>query len=438
MKRFRKTGAICIALVLMFSAFMAGCGKKADGSQANSGSNTGTGSTASSSDESSKTPAKKATIRWGAWGSAHDFEAFEKMAEGVNTAIPEIEKIEFVQYASDGDFWTSLPSQIAAGTAPDLVVLTNENAYEYINGELFVPLDKNSLTTLDKIYAEGVNVWTVDGKLYGYPIDMQPSCLFVNLDLWAQCGFSQDDYPETWDDVKAVCKTVKSQGRDFCGLCMNAEGMFFVTQVVQGFSGGWGFGGTIVSERNTEAVQWLIDMFKEGLAASPKQIGADWDGSAFSSGQALMSIGGTWYLGQISAAAPDTKYIALPMPQQYPDKKVTTLHSDAVVILRGCKDAALATRAAEYIGRAEAQVIREEGTGNIPSIPELAENYYVKHPEFAPLKQALSYAVSFGYPQQTTSFTTTFINEFTKVVYDSSNNTTAEELLKTVENTYIK
>lgn len=377
-------------------------------------------------------------ITWGAWGSAQDFDAFNTMGEGIHDTVPEISKIDFVQYATASDFWTSLPSQITAGTAPDIVLLTNENVYEYIKGGLILPMDKDSLTTLGDIYPEGVDVWTVDGDLYGYPVDMQPACFFINLDLWKDCGLTEADYPKTWDDVRTICERVKSEGKDYSGLCLNAEGMFFLTQVVQGFGGGWNAGETIVSDQNAAAVQWMFDMFRDGLAVSPKQIGADWDGSAFTSGQALMSVGGTWYLGQIKVAAPDMDYVALPIPQQDSEHKVTTLHSDAIVILRNCENVDLATKAAEYIGRAEGQTIREEGTGNIPSIPSLAEEYYVKHPQFAPLEDALSYAVSFGYPEKTSSFLTTFVNEFTKVVYDSSNTTMAQDMLQTVADTYEK
>ena len=132
-------------------------------------------------------------IKFGAWGSDHDNAAFLEMAEGIADAVPGVKGIELVTYASTSDFWNNLPSQVAAGTAPDLVLPTNENVFEYIDGGLYQPFDE-SLIDLSNIDESAINVWTVDGQLYGIPIDAQPTCLLLNLDLFKELGFTVDVY----------------------------------------------------------------------------------------------------------------------------------------------------------------------------------------------------------------------------------------------------
>lgn len=373
------------------------------------------------------------TIKWGVWGSSQDIETFNKMADGVNEVVPEVKNIEVMHYASTDDFWSGLPSQVAAGTAPDMALPTNENAYEFINGGLFIPLDTDAID-VSKIDENAIRIWTVDDKLYGFPIDAQPTCFLINLDMWEAAGLTEADYPKTWDDVRAAAEKLTTD--DVTGICINMESTFHITQVVQSFGGGWGEGKTIDSAENAEGLQWVIDMFKDGLAVSSKQIGDDWEGTSFAQNHVAMTMGGTWFRGQMQTAAPDTNYIALPIPQKDPANPASALHSDAIVIFKSCENVAAASKAAEYLAREDCQQIRAEGTGNIPSIPELYEKYYEDNPQFASLKGTESYSIPFGYPAKTSQFQTAFVNEATKVLYDSSNNGTAEEILAVVAETY--
>ena len=374
-------------------------------------------------------------ITFGAWGNDHDNEAFLKMAEGVENVVPGVKGVELITYASTSDFWNNIPSQVAAGTAPDLVLPTNENVFEYIDGGLYQPFN-DDIVDLSNIGESALNVWTVDGQLYGIPIDAQPTCLLINLDLFKELGYTEDQIPKSWDEVRAISEAVSDPENNFYGMCINVGSLFHVTQIVQGFGGDWGNGATINSAENAEAVQWVIDMFKDGLAVNPSQLGDDWDGTTFATGKALMTTGGVWYFGQMSAAAPDTNYIAVPIPYKTEDKHSSSLHSDAIIMLSSCQHPDLATQVAAYMARNEAQEIRAQGTGSIPSNPELAAGYYESHPQFAPIKGTESYSIPFGYPAQTSQFETDFVNDLTAVLFDSTNNTSAQEILDNLAGVY--
>lgn len=431
MKTKRKLCSVLLIFSMALSIVLAGCGTaNSTGSTASTGQN---GTVSSGTDAASK----PVTLTWGAWGNAQDFAAFEEMAKGVDKAVPGVEKIELVQYPSTTDFWNSLPSQVAAGTAPDMVLPTDENAYEYITGGLFLPLDKQSMD-LTNISEDGIRIWTVNDKLYGMPIDMQPTCLLLNLDVWKANGLTEADYPKSWDDVERIAAKISKPADNFYGLCLNMESTFNITQVVQGFGGGWGEGKTIDSPENIEAINWTLDMFRKGYAISPKQLGDDWEGATFSKNKVAMAVGGVWFHGLMKAAAPNTKYIALPIPQKDQNKKASSLHSDAIVILKSCKNVTLASKAAAYLGRPEAQEIRMNGTGNIPSNTTLVDKYYETHEVFKSLRGMEKFSIPFGYPAKTEKFQTTFINQITKVLYDKSNKLTAEEILKTVADSYDK
>ena len=349
--------------------------------------------------------------------------------------MPGVKGVELITYASTSDFWNNIPSQVAAGTAPDLVLPTNENVFEYIEGGLYQPFN-DDVVDLSNIDPSALNVWTVDGQLYGIPIDAQPTCLLINLDLFEQLGYTEEDIPKSWDEVRAICEKVSDPENNFYGMCINVGTLFHVTQILQGFGGDWGNGASINSPENIEAVQWVIDMFKDGLAVDPSQLGDDWDGTTFASGKALMTTGGVWYYGQMAAAAPDTNYVAVPIPYKNEDKHASSLHSDAIIMLSSCKNPDLATQTAAYMARNEAQEIRAEGTGSIPSNPELAASYYESHPQFAPIKGTEAYSIPFGYPAQTSQFETDFVNDLTAILFDDTNTTSAEEMLGVLAENY--
>jgi multiple sugar transport system substrate-binding protein len=419
MKVFKKLSVATLALLVA-----AGCGLS--GCKANNSSSNSTAAT------------KPITIKMGTWGSAVDLKSLKYMCDGVNEKVPGVSKIQLVQYPSTTDFWNSLPSQIAAGTAPDVCMLTDENSYEYIKGGLFLALDNNSMD-LTNISSDATRVWTVNKKLYGFPTDMQPTCFFINLDLWKSAGLTSKDYPKTWDDVERCSKVITTKLKNVKGLDLDVDSAFYTTQVAQGFGGGWGNGKTIDTEANAAAMQWIIDMFKNGYAASSKQLGDSWDGETFSKGKAAMSIGGVWYVAQMTSGAPNTNYIALTIPQASTSQKPQySLHSDAFVILKSCKNVSLATKAISYMGREEAQQVRMELEGMIPSNTKINSTFFVSHTQYTALEGVTKNAVSFGYPAKTSEFQTALVTNLTKAVYTSGSTTTGKEIVKQVLADYNK
>jgi len=98
---------------------------------------------------------------------------------------------------------------------------------------------------------------------------------------------------------------------------------FHLSQYVQAFGGGWGYGKTINSPENVKAIEFFVDLFvKDKVAASVIELGWGWDGEAFAQGKAAMSTGGPWYIGFMKGAAPDLNYKLIPMPSTTPGEPV--------------------------------------------------------------------------------------------------------------------
>ena len=373
------------------------------------------------------------TLRLGLWANAGELEGWNKSIQGIAEAVPGVKEIEIVHYPSTGDFWASIPSQMAAGTAPDLVIVTNENAYQYIADNMFFSFDPATLD-LSAVADDAVRVWTIDDKLYGIPLSMQPTALVVNMDMWEAAGLTEDDYPTTWQKVEAAAEKLSVNG--VYGLCVNLTNTFHFTQVVQGFGGGWGYGETIDSEANIKALDWLIDMFDKGWCISPDQLGDDWDGPSFAQGKVAMTTGGPWYDGYMADFDIHWKAFPIPYDEGNEANRSLSLHSSAVTVLSSCKNPELAAKAAIYLARPESLEIYSHSAGLIPANTNLAANYYSEHPNYANLEGAEAYSKAFEYPAETEQFQTTLNLKMQSVIYDSGNTMRAADIYKEVMEEY--
>lgn len=410
MKRFL---SVALASVLCISSLLlaGGCQNKPGESQA------------AASDQ----PAEKLELTLGYWGSADDEKADNFAISGVEKVVPGA-SIKLIKYPSDTEFWDNLPSQIAAGTAPNIVVITDERYLEYINNGLIMPLNANNLD-LTNTAKESVDVWTIDGKIYGMPVASAPACFLVNMDLWKAAGLSENELPKTWDDVKKAAKAL-TKG-DVHGLIVN-DAEFHLTQYAQSFGGGWGEGKTVDSDANAKAMDYIIDMFKEGLAVTPKQVGESWDGAVFTSGKGAMTTGGVWYAGAVASAAPKMNYKALPIPQQDPNDVKCSLHSTAFVALKSDKNEQNQEKLEKilnYMGREDYERFTMKQTGALPSDTKVAAEYYQLHPQFTSLQDLKGTITSFGYPAETQRFTNALINAVDGAIYDKNFTKTGKDVV---------
>lgn len=199
---YKKLLALCLAALLTASA--AGCSQGTEGSSAPAEGGSAPAGDAAPSGE-------VVTIRMGGWGNFEDEHAPGTV--GMEEAIGV--KIEFQKYPTDADFWNNLPAQIAAKTAPDFISLTNELYLPYINDGLVVPLtsyvEDGTISCWDSIAQNLKDIWEIDGEIYGIPTHQSPAVFAINMNQWNEAGLTEDDFPETWDDVLAICQVFKDQ-----------------------------------------------------------------------------------------------------------------------------------------------------------------------------------------------------------------------------------
>lgn len=400
----KKKFSMLLIVMLVMSIALIGCGKKET----------------ESADSTDKT-GKATTVTLGFWGTAQDLKIYQQAAKDIKDVYPNI-NLEIKQYPSSEQFWSTLPGEIAAGVAPDLIKTTNEGAPEYINKGLFAPMDDLiEPAGVDLSLYNGLDIYKVDGKQYGLPISTTPAMFLINEGKWKEAGLGE--YPKTWEDVQVAAKKLTS--KDQHGIVINLDA-FHITNYVKSYGGGWGYGKTINSPENVQALEKILEMYKDGSAVTPKSLGFGWDGEVFANKQAAMSTGGFWYKGYLKDANPDLKYVAVPVPEGN-GHHGSTMSSEAYVILKDAKNKTETMQAIYYL--AGEKVLSEfMKVGFNPALKSLTPKYFDENPEFKAVEPALEYSTAFEYPIETKKFT----DELVKQLEDSvlgGNNKSAQEIL---------
>ncbi len=99
----------------------------------------------------------------------------------------------------------------AANQGPDIFNMSIEDEYAYIANGRVAPVDPiaagyGSMNSLVGSYLEGsLDPVTLDGKVYGLPLELTNWSLFINKNVFRDAGLDPEkDYPKTWEEMVEV------------------------------------------------------------------------------------------------------------------------------------------------------------------------------------------------------------------------------------------
>ena len=344
------------------------------------------------------------TVTIGVWAEDEQ-KRLEAAVDGVEAATGV--KVEFIQYPSDSDFWDNIPAQIAAGTAPDLISCTNEHYLQYIDQGLFESLNE---------YID-----------YGIPYALNPGIFVVNNDMWNEFGLG-DAYPTTWDEVLDICKKVKEE-HNMPALCLNVQ-EYHLTNYALSFGGGWDYGNNIDAPENAQALQFLIDAYKEGYIITPTELGLSWDGAVLVQQSALFSTAGAWYQLTFETEAPDVELKYLAVPKGGNGNGGGTMHTAALVALKNSKHLDAAMKVMQFaFGNENLYKATVEVTSVIPANSEYFDLYREQLPDLAPLVDYLETSQPFAYPTQSKKFADRLISLMQEALMNEESTLTGQEIV---------
>lgn len=164
-------------------------------------------------------PLKEVTLRFSFPGESSANGVFNQITDAFTKLHPNI-KVVIEAYPAD-QFANMLKTKMAAGDGPDIMSNNLVDFYmEFAKTGQFVEV--SDMTDIIGRLAEGsTDLIKQDGKLYGFPTQVQTIFMYYNKKMFSDLGLS---VPKTWDEFIAVNEAVK-----------NAK----IVPIVQGIKDGW-------------------------------------------------------------------------------------------------------------------------------------------------------------------------------------------------------
>ncbi len=283
-----------------------------------------------------------------------------------------------VQYEPiETDYNQVLTNALSAGTAADVFYIPGETAPGIIATGKVLPI--TDLVDTSPFIPSLMEVYTVDGEVYGIPKDFNTLAVFYNEDLFDEAGVEYPSADDDWNTFKEKLRAVNDLGDDVYGACIPAD---FARLGAFAYANGW----TPFTEDGrvdlsdpafVEAFEFYTGLVTEGLAVQPADIGAGWPGDCLAQERAGVAIEGAWIIGFLRDAAPNLPYGATLLPKSpTTGERGNFIYTVAWGVNADSPNRDAAVRVLEALTSPEAQqFILEEGLA-IPSREALADNPY--------------------------------------------------------------
>jgi multiple sugar transport system substrate-binding protein len=212
----------------------------------------------------------------------------------------------------NGDYATAMTARFAAHNPPDVFYVDSSIAPTWIKQGVVQPLNsyiKASKYDTSKFYPGLLGAFKVGKSIYGFPKDWSPLAVEINKTMFRTAGIKRA--PRTWAELTADAQKLASSNAVPGGkpLCLPTDWARMLAFVFQNK----GSLAKVQSPAVSSAVNYYVNFFKKGLAATPTQLGVGWPGEALGKEKAAIIFEGNWLLPYMKSTFPQVNFGVGPM-----------------------------------------------------------------------------------------------------------------------------
>jgi multiple sugar transport system substrate-binding protein len=395
----------------MFLAAACGGGGTSTGAPSTGGTGTEPTATENPFDPSTIT----GSVTLGQWeSSSAEGTALKAAVDAFKVAYP---KITVTQTTIAGDYRAQMVNKFGASDVPDLFYVNAEYAPEWMSEGFLLPLDdyinRQGFDTT-KFFPDYLSIFQQDGTTYGLPKDGNTIAMAVNTDL-------VPTPPTTMDELIQVATSLKGNSKIKAPMCLNAaldRGLAFVYAQGGSLLTDDGTASAIDTTESTAAVQWYLDLFKNGLGQTNTQLGDGWCGEALGKGDVAITFEGGWLKGAMDAF-PTIKWKFAEVPTGSSGSKVTINYTAAYGIGVDSKNKDQAWVLMQYLTGPDGMAKWTSGGIAVPSRSDVAvpTGFEVIVAGAAYAKPGSGFMP--GYPDVLKAFGDAFLKQVTDKTYDA-------------------
>lgn len=209
------------------------------------------------------------------------------------------------------DAWEQrMKSAQAAGTMPDVYTDPSTMDEGVRLGQFLALDDVMEASALDNLTDQAKKLVTVDGKIYGYPLLLEPqTTLFWNKEMFEQAGLDPETPPKSWDELYSFCDNLKGSIPDGAFPITTAQDQGTFAWATQGqqfevaghfpISDDWSTA-EATDDKYHQLIEFYATLYSEGYI--PKQpLGAYVEAKPFGERKSAMMTSGSWAMSEIGS-----------------------------------------------------------------------------------------------------------------------------------------
>lgn len=366
------------------------------------------------------------TLRLMGWSSSPaENDALQAMVDAFEEANPNIQ----VDLQLIPEYDTTLQAAFASGDAPNVFYADSSRLPDFVNAGVIEPAGDN-IENPEGIYPALLDVFTIDGTVYCPPKDFSTMALQYNTDLFDTAGLEYPTADWTWDDLRAAAEALTDD--DTVGLVVPPELPRWLPFLYQAGGAVLDEDGNLVfnSEESVTAMDFVLGMIEDGVAAQSADVDAGWGGEAFGKQTVAMAMEGNWVIQFMIDNYPDVNWGVAELPAG-PAGKATM----AFTVCYGVSSETVGNEHPEeswalvnfLTNDAGAMMVAEAGFGVMPTRASAAEAWLTaRGEEFAPFVTGADYSYRWQFPIGFSEFTDAFNNAFKEAI---AGNLTGEEVI---------
>ena len=297
----------------------------------------------------------------------------QTLCDTYSSIHPNVEfEIQAVPYSQFGQ---QLQTKIAAGDVPDIIGGRPRDFKQFVNAGHIEVLDGQPF--INDLPESFKNEMSLDGKVYGIPLDYSIKGVFYNVDMFKEFGVK---VPRTYNDFIKVLDTFEAANqipfarpfKDTNAPETDFKGSFHVTLAKQN---------PTMWEDIATGKKHITNfpIFKEELTKYVKRMSYSsfddyaYDGSRalqiFAAGDAPMMINGAWITGDLLSLNPDGNFGCFPIPwsNNPEDNQYEVKGDDAMMVAKGSENKEIAIDFINFVGSVEGANIWMDKARLIPT-----------------------------------------------------------------------
>jgi multiple sugar transport system substrate-binding protein len=354
-------------------------------------------------------------VTLGQWESSPaEGTALKAAVDAFSAAYP---NIKVTQTTIPGDYRAAMVTKFGAKDVPDLFYVNAEYAPEWMSQGFLLPLDdyisKQGFDT-SKFFPDYLSIFQQNGTTFGLPKDGNTIAMAVNTDL-------VPNPPKTMDELVQVATSLKGKSGLKAPMCLNPSldrGLGFLYAQGGSLLTDDGTASAIDTPASKAAVQWYMDLFKNGLGQTNTQLGDGWCGEALGKGDVAIAFEGGWLKGAMDAF-PKIKWQFAEMPTGSSGQKVTINYTAAYGIGADSVNKDQAWVLMQYLTGPDGMAKWTQGGIAVPSRSDVPVP-----PGFETIVAGAAYAKPGsgfmpGYPDVLKAFGDAFLKQVTDKSYDA-------------------